>query len=138
MCWAAVERKWLGKRSGRHGVEEEEHPLAPPICHTLILTKKIIRSPQGSPPPRTDSWCKINANEAGPSLGRPGPEVALVGVALAADGNGDGSGSRSKNKFRRLMCAGHGARYFTRSNQLTPSLSTTPSANPLIPFVEFE
>lgn len=137
MCWAAVERKWLGKRSGSHGVEEEEHPLAPPICHTLILTKKIIRSPQGSPP-RTDSWCKINANEAGPSLGTPGPEVALVGVALAADGNGDGSGSRSKNKFRHLMCAGHGARYFTRSNQLTPSLSTTPSANPLIPFVEFE
>lgn len=130
-----MERKWLGKRSGCHGVEEEEHPLAPPICHTLILTKKIIRSPQGSPH-KDRLRCKINANEAGPSLGRPGPEVALVGVALA--GNGDGSGSRSKNKFRRLMCARHGARYFTRCNQLTPSLSTTPSANPLIPFVEFE
>lgn len=35
------EMKWVGKRPGGYGVEEEESPLAPPICYTLTLTKKI-------------------------------------------------------------------------------------------------
>lgn len=81
--------------------------MAPPICHTLILTKKIVRSPQGSPKGLTPGW-KINVKEAGPRLGRPGPEVASVGVPLAADSNDDGNGSSSKDKFWCLMCARHG------------------------------
>lgn len=112
---AAAERNWLGKRPRNCGVEEEESPLAPPICHTLILTKKIVRSPQGCPKGLTPG-SKINVKEAGPSLGRPGPEVASVGVSLAVESNDDGSGSSSKNKFWCLICARHGARYFTCSN----------------------
>lgn len=128
MAWEEVWASWCGGGGTPFGPSHLPHPY----------TDQKDNQKSSRIPPKDRLRCKINANEAGPSLGRPGPEVALVGVALAADGNGDGSGSRSKNKFRRLMCAGHGARYFTRSNQLTPSLSTTPSANPLIPFVEFE
>lgn len=97
-------------------MEEEESPLALPICHTLILTKKIVRSLRGSPKGLTPG-CKINVKEVGPSLGRPGPEVAsVVSVPLAADSNDDGNGSSSKDKFWCLMCARHGVRYFTCNN----------------------
>lgn len=98
VAWEEAWESWCGGGRTPFGPSHLPHPY----------TDQKDNQKSSRIPPRTYSWCKINANEAGPSLGRPGPEVALVGVALAADGNGDGSGSRSKNKFRCLMCARHG------------------------------
>lgn len=61
---AAVERKWLGKSLGVT-VWRRKNTLWPlPFATPLYYNQESSRIPK-----RTDSWCKINANEAGPALG---------------------------------------------------------------------